>query len=967
MELLDKLQKRLQRLCDKSSVKSRLISVVQSKSFDDEMKAIRTFREALASILHVESLNTLMINKQRDDQKWIFDWLSSPNITRNHDIARGKRHQGTGSWFINSAEFQAWKTPHTPFTDGSAHQWSMIWLHGIPGCGKTILASTIIQTMSEYCAAHQERGLAYFYFSFSAQDGSSSTEAMLQTLVWQLGARNQAAYDVLWKARDNARTMGLTPNADVLREVLCEMMQKFTETYVILDALDECTHVEGNNIKLLKTLHEVVLRTRAPNWPNSSTVRILMTSRKELDIEKYLLSIPIPDSGIIALRGGEVDPDIRDFIRTNLLTDKYFSRLQPHPHDTPQKKEEKKELRLLIENKMMEKANGMFRWADCQLISLRTCSSSRDIKQALEALPRDLDSTYQRVLANTLPGKEQAVLTLLRWLSFPGRYLTVQEVAEAMVIDVDTDQVDGTARYFDSHEIIDLCPGLIDTIVTTEKNNDNMGKATEIEVIRLAHYSVKEYLMSGRGVERYYIDEQITSTYLARACLTYLRYLELETESWRTERVPPLADYVAQYWPTYARIGDHGGHEKEPTVAQGTLTRQIHRLFTTPRALAMWTGLFDPDIRKPRPESSATDTFPSPLYYASLCGLMRYARYLLDHCGAEDDVSKDSGQFGSPLRAAARYGFARVVSMLLDAGADITKISGEVTETTMKLAVSAGHKEVIQLLVNKQLAIGRAESYLDEVHSAVGEGYLDITKLLLDSSNTDINAHVGFTGRLLQRAASTGQHEIVCLLLLYGANVDTEDGWYGTALRSAALEGHETVVRVLLDKEANMYLRGNSPGTPLAVAIDFQRRGVARMILEHGHDVNHNEGAYGTVLQSAASDGDREAVELLLQWKADVNIEGGIFHTALQAAAHAGDAQIVKTLLDRGALPNTSPGVYGTALNAAVSIQNYDIVELLINAGADVNASGGARKCPLEIAQAGGSRQIEQLLRNAGA
>ncbi|KAK4465056.1 ankyrin repeat-containing domain protein [Cladorrhinum samala] len=611
-----------------------------------------------------------------------------------------------------------------------------------------------------------------------------------------------------------------------------------------------------------------------------------------------------------------------------------------------------------------------FRWAECQLITLRECSSRASIERALAELPEDLESTYQRVLERIPKEKTKTVIEIVEWLLFPGRTLTVQEVAESIAIDVDNEMVNPTERYLRQSEVLKLCPGLTDTIVTTEKNIDNFGKVTEIEVIRLAHYSVKEYLMFGRGLQRFYIEERVAGTYLARAYLTYLKYHEGESVKNPTKIPHPLAVDAARYWPQHARAGENGD-ERGPLMAKRPLTRQSDELLTSPSALASWTRLFDPDHGKARPEAPIYNDFPTPLYYVSLCGLPQYVRYLIDDRGAEEDVVKDRGQFGTALRPACQHGFALVVSTLLEAaGADINARSGRFTDDiTMKLVAANGHTEVVRVLAKKQLETSGAETYLDEMDAPAFHGYTDIIKLLLESSDTNINSEVGPDGRLLQRAPSTGRAETVSVLPLYGADKNIESGWYGTALRAAALKGYDAVVRILLDARADLYLHGNSPGTPLNIAISFSRKTIIYMIIDHGHDVNYNEGHHGTVFQVAAHKGDLEVVNLLLGTGANVNAEGDMFHTALQAAAFTWHQDIVESLLHHGALLDTPQGGPADVIRLLPLMRKHrGIVETLIKAGADIgNQRGVSPFGSLQIAQAGECREVEKLLRDAGA
>lgn len=59
----------------------------------------------------------------------LFQWLSITDSSVDHDNARIKHEPETGNWFIHGVEYLQWKQ-----TPGS-----FLWVHGIPGSGKTIL------------------------------------------------------------------------------------------------------------------------------------------------------------------------------------------------------------------------------------------------------------------------------------------------------------------------------------------------------------------------------------------------------------------------------------------------------------------------------------------------------------------------------------------------------------------------------------------------------------------------------------------------------------------------------------------------------------------------------------------------------------------------------------------------------------------------------------------------------------
>ena len=49
------------------------------------------------------------------------NWLSPPDPWKNHNLARGSRHGGTGTWWIQGDTYAEWKA------SGSS---SLLWIHG---------------------------------------------------------------------------------------------------------------------------------------------------------------------------------------------------------------------------------------------------------------------------------------------------------------------------------------------------------------------------------------------------------------------------------------------------------------------------------------------------------------------------------------------------------------------------------------------------------------------------------------------------------------------------------------------------------------------------------------------------------------------------------------------------------------------------------------------------------------------
>ena len=96
-------------------------------------------------------------------------WLLPPDPSINYNKALEQRYEGSGLWFLASGAFTKWKTRRSSF----------LWLHGIPGCGKTILSSAIIKNLDSVLSSQP---LLYFYFDFT-DIGKQTLESMIRALI----------------------------------------------------------------------------------------------------------------------------------------------------------------------------------------------------------------------------------------------------------------------------------------------------------------------------------------------------------------------------------------------------------------------------------------------------------------------------------------------------------------------------------------------------------------------------------------------------------------------------------------------------------------------------------------------------------------------------------------------------------------------------------------------------------------
>jgi hypothetical protein len=233
----------------------------------------------------------------------ICSWLSAPDPSTNYQKAHKQRQAETGLWLLQNARCAEWK-------EGAALR---LWLYEIPGCGKTILSSIVIDHLLQHCHDDASMVTAYFYFDFNDAQ-KQNPELMLRSLLSQLLQRSSTiakSIDALFLSCDNGKRQ-LSLHA--LLEVIPQVMREFTHVYLVLDALDKCTQ-RPELIIVLQT----VTRWKLEN------MHLLMTSRKEQDIKTSLESF-VKEEDTICLQRDVVDKDVQRYVQQRLSDNKSLAK-----------------------------------------------------------------------------------------------------------------------------------------------------------------------------------------------------------------------------------------------------------------------------------------------------------------------------------------------------------------------------------------------------------------------------------------------------------------------------------------------------------------------------------------------------------------------------------------------------------------------------------------------------------------
>lgn len=606
-----------------------------------------------------------------------------------------------------------------------------------------------------------------------------------------------------------------------------------------------------------------------------------------------------------------------------------------------------------------------FRWAYCQLESLKQLRSTREkfIEDALRCLPADLDATYERMLSRIDSYSLEEALIMLRWLSFGASPLTLGELQEARLTCITGD---GTVAWDDPGSVQDIVEILGDLVyvekpayvmaeaphwssqaprsrvaynsfrvyvtthsgeaVASSANADHkhlyeswlLQDGKQFCDIRLAHFSVKEYLLSGRIPHQLCGEFNLRKTaareILAQSCLVYLSHYSRSEEKCASAAdfaTFPLLRHAALHWPGYV----------DPDMAEPL--RHELQFLQDDRARTAWVrvltsnqGVWD-QTQKPK------YMYGTALYFASSLGHQACVQWLLKQ---EVDVNALAGPYNTALQVAAANGRQTIVDMLLKHGAKpnaLRKLSLAYTVTALCAAGTHGHHGIVLSLLSR-------------------------------GASPNIDSEEPFRDRPLYAASENGHTDIVASLLKAGAEVNHYGGHRGTAIRIAAEKGFEPIVELLLrtgssiDDADDVHLL-----TPLMASLDAGHVRVAKRLIESEAIVTAADIHGVTALERVAEDGHVDLLELMLKVGLGVNWPRAKFSALLEAIRY-GYLDCVRILIKYGASVHAFHEPIFTPLCAACLFGREEIANLLIKSGARVKV--GADQLNLEPSHSGSSQ-----------
>ena len=409
-------------------------------------------------------------------------WLKPANVKHVHLYQLQAKLDGTCDWIASNDIFERWVKP-----ESSTSRDRFLVISGAHGCGKSVLASSIV--------ARLEEGKQHtLFFSFSSSDGSRQTlENLIRTLIWQLLQETADKESV-----DTVHRLSLDgqPTISELWEAFGRIASTLAKpVYCVVDGIDECTDY---NHTVSMTIMQILGK--------SPDLRILLLGRP------HVSQAHSANSPFVAIRitSAMLSQDIEALINDEVAKSDILS--------LP-------EFRMNVYNTLKDKSDGMFLWVRLMVDDLNKSSSQSEFSERLQNLPCGLEKAYQLLFLHLSERLDKYELRLaqktLAFATTSCRPLHFDELRYAFAmycrsLEAMAHPVEKYLLLQPPQRILDVTGGLI---------------SITDGVLRLIHSSVKEFLIRPEdqwvcgpdmAVVDFRVDIMLTHRSFAWLCLDYI-------------------------------------------------------------------------------------------------------------------------------------------------------------------------------------------------------------------------------------------------------------------------------------------------------------------------------------------------------------------------------------------------------------------------------------------------------------
>lgn len=225
----------------------------------EEIKELRNRISSNITLLNafngqLNRANVIELVRHKDDRERqaILDWLSPVDYAAQQSDFVSRRQAGTGQWLLDSTEFQEWLK-----TDKNT-----LFCPGIPGAGKTIITSIVIEELGVRFQNDINVGIAYLYCDFR-RTHEQKAEDLLTSLLKQFVQEQPCIPDSVKFLHNRHKDKRTRPLLEEISKVLHSVTATYSRAFIVVDALDECQAADGCRTRLLSEIFKLQARNGA--------------------------------------------------------------------------------------------------------------------------------------------------------------------------------------------------------------------------------------------------------------------------------------------------------------------------------------------------------------------------------------------------------------------------------------------------------------------------------------------------------------------------------------------------------------------------------------------------------------------------------------------------------------------------------------------------------------------------------
>ncbi|CAI6098062.1 unnamed protein product [Clonostachys chloroleuca] len=446
----------------------------------------------------------------------ILHWITDITYGNEHSDTRNKRLPKTSEWLLKTEEYHDWVN----------NSGKTLHCEGMPGAGKTIIASIIVDDLDR---SRKENGLAYIYCNYKREE-TQTVENLLKTMLRQLLQSRPPLPEAVKSVYNTHNARQTQPTLEEIRQLLRSIVASYPRVFIVIDALDECIGPDDCRSRYLQEIQGL---------QESYAVNVLTTSRPLPEIRRMPC---FKKSTLVQLHAR--DEDIQAYLETRISR---FSSFIQQDID----------LQRAIKEKIQRIVNGMFLLAKLYMDAIQDKVTSNSVKEATSAFGTNPDAyseAYEAAIERIKSQKSDRLTyakKLLSWVSLAKRELSVNELGHALAVEPGARTID-TGDIPDLQDVVSFCAGLVYIDRTRQ-------------TVRLVHLTAQTFLESKlaefspnaeSSIAYICITYQCFDTFASGHCVTTQDVAE-------RKRKYPLFRYAARYWGQHTRNSKQFSHASQ--------------------------------------------------------------------------------------------------------------------------------------------------------------------------------------------------------------------------------------------------------------------------------------------------------------------------------------------------------------------------------------------------------------------